>query len=116
MQYMLIVYNNPETQPKPGDDNFEEYIGGYMTCTQEFRDNDVMVSGDGLQGTETATTVRVTNGETQITDGPFAETKEILGGYYILDCKDLDEAIDCAKKIPGVAYGAIEIRPVMVYE
>jgi hypothetical protein len=69
--------------------------------------------GDPLEGTETATTVRVRNGNVATTDGPFAETKEVLGGYYILDCKDLDEALGYAAKIPGAKNGAIEVRPIM---
>ena len=75
-----------------------------------------MGGGDALQGVETATTVRVRDGTTETTDGPFAETKETLGGFYILDCKDLDEAIEYAAKIPGAKYGSIEVRPVMVFD
>lgn len=77
---------------------------------------DIVGGGDALQGVETATTVRVRDGTTETTDGPFAETKETLGGFYILDCKDLDEAIEYAAKIPGAKYGSIEVRPVMVFD
>ncbi len=76
----------------------------------------VMLGGEGLQPTSTATTVRVRDGEALTTDGPFAETREQLGGYYLLDCKDLDEAIGWAAKIPGAQTGSIEVRPVMDYE
>jgi hypothetical protein len=75
--------------------------------------NGLMRTGDALQGVATATTVRVRDGKTTTTDGPFAETKEQLGGYYVLDCKDLDEAIACAAKIPGAMRGSIEIRPIL---
>ena len=76
----------------------------------------MLVAGDGLYPTATATTVRVRDGERTVTDGPFAETKEQLGGFYVLDVKDLDEAIEWAAKIPGAQFGSIEIRPVMVYD
>jgi hypothetical protein len=71
------------------------------------------VSGDPLQGLDTATTVRVRSGKTASTDGPFAETKEVLGGYYLVDCKDLDRAIELAAQIPGARTGSIEVRPLM---
>ena len=75
-----------------------------------------MKGGDALQPVATATTVRVRDGATETTDGPFAETKEQLGGFYILDCEDLDEAIEYAAKIPSAKFGSIEIRPIMVFE
>ena len=75
-----------------------------------------MVAGDPLEPTATATTVRVRGGKTESTDGPFAETKEQLGGYYILDCKDLDEAIAYAARIPTAAFGSVEVRPIMVFD
>ena len=74
------------------------------------------MAADALQPTTTATSVRVRDGKTITTDGPFAETKEQLGGYYLLDCKDLDEALEFAAKIPGAKIGSIEVRPVMVFD
>ncbi len=91
-------------------------MGGYFAFTNEVRDAGVMVAGDALQPTATATTITVRDGKSQITDGPFAETKEQLGGYYLLDCKDLDEALSYAAKIPSAAYGRIEVRPIMVFD
>ena len=88
---------------------------GYGAFTQEVKEKGLMVAGDPLEKSTTATTVRVRGGSTETTDGPYAETKEQLGGYYILDCKDLDEAIECAAKIPSAAFGSIEIRPIMVF-
>ncbi len=82
----------------------------------EFQRLGVLVAGDGLYPTQTATTVRVRDGERDVTDGPFAETKEQLGGFYVLDCKDLDEAIEWAAKIPGAQTGAIEVRPAIEVE
>jgi hypothetical protein len=76
----------------------------------------VLLAGEGLYPTPTATTVRVRDGERAVTDGPFAETKEQLGGFFVLDCNDLDEAIDWAAKIPGAQIGSVEVRPVMVFD
>jgi len=117
MQYMLLIYSDEKNSDyQPGGPNFEVMMGGYMAFTQEVREAEKMVAGDPLQDTDTATTVSVRDGKTQTTDGPFAETKEQLGGYYILDCKDLDEAISYAAKIPSAAHGRIEVRPIMVFD
>jgi hypothetical protein len=77
------------------------------------KERNLFVGGQPLEPVNTATTVRVRNGETMVSDGPFAETKEVLGGYYLLDCEDLDEALECASKIPTAKYGSIEVRPIM---
>jgi hypothetical protein len=88
----------------------------YGTYTEMIKNNGTYLGGEGLQPSSTATTVRVSNGTVSTTDGPFAETKEQLGGYYLLNCKDLDQAIDLASKIPGARFGAIEVRPVMEFD
>ena len=88
----------------------------YFKVTEEMRGAGAFLAGEGLQPVSTATTVRVPNGERIVTDGPFAETKETLGGFYLLECKDLDEAIDWAAKIPGAKNGCVEIRPVIQYD
>jgi len=106
MKYMLLIYGDPTA---PGEDLFPEY----MKFTQEILDSGEMVAGDPLEAIETATTVRVRDGKRTSTDGPFAETKEVLGGYYIVDVKDLDRAIELAAKIPGARVGSIEVRPVV---
>ena len=117
MKYMLLICTSPELgEPVPGSPEWDAYGAEYFKFDDEVRKKGVHVAGDALQDTDTATTVRVRDGKIGTTDGPFAETKEILGGYYILDCKDLDEAIAYAAKIPGARYGAIEIRPIMVFE
>jgi hypothetical protein len=85
----------------------------YMAFTKDIVDRGIMRSGEALQPTATATTVRVRNGETLSTDGPFAETKEQLGGFYVVEAKDLDEAIEIAARIPDVRGGSIEVRPIM---
>jgi hypothetical protein len=116
MQYMCLIYTDEKAEPLPGTDEFSEYIGGYFAFSEEMKAKRVMVDGNALQSVSTATTITVRKGKTKTTDGPFAETKEQLGGYYILDCKDLDEAISYAAKIPGAGLGKVEIRPVMVFE
>ena len=116
MQYLLMIYAAEDAGPQPGTDEFMQMLGGYKAFTEEVETAGVFVGGEPLDSIDTATTVRVRGGESQITDGPFAETKEALGGYYLLDCKDLDEAIAYAAKIASAAYGCIEIRPIMKYE
>jgi len=85
----------------------------WMAYTQELHDSGVFVSGEALQGNETATLLRVRDGETQLTDGPFAEAKEYLAGYYVLEVPDLDAALEWAAKVPNAVYGTVEVRPVM---
>jgi hypothetical protein len=87
-----------------------------MAYTEEVQQKNLMQGANALQPVATATTVRVRDGKTETTDGPFAETKEQLGGYYLLDCKDLDEAIEYAAKIPSARFGSIEIRPIMKFD
>ena len=113
-QYMLLIYSPTEGGPPP--EELQAEFPRWMEYTQALQDAGVMVAGDALQGADTATTVRVRDGETVITDGPFAETKELLGGYYILDVPDLDAALRWAAKLPNVGYGSAEVRPVMVFD
>ena len=113
MQYLLMIYSAEDAGPQPGSPEFGQFMNGYFSFTQEMRDRGLFVAGEPLEKSHTASTVRVRDGETTITDGPFAETKEVLGGYYLLDCKDLDEALECAAKIPTALHGSIEVRPIM---
>lgn len=112
MQYLLLIYtpeNRPETQdPQAAQAEMAEYnaFGAQAGASGALK------GGEALQPTTTATTVRVRDGQTITTDGPYAETKEALGGYYVFEANDLDEAIDWAAKIPGARYGAIEVRPI----
>ncbi len=110
-QYMLLIYSPTEGGPSPDERAAE--MPRWYEYTQGLQDAGVLVAGDALHGTDAATTVRVRAGDTQITDGPFAETKEILGGYYIIDVPDLDTALDHASRVPNVGYGSIEVRPVL---
>jgi hypothetical protein len=110
MQYMLLIYSNEDGEGEGNEDVLERYDA----FTREVRDNGKLVTADRLQPTAAATTLRIRNDETLVTDGPFAETKEQLGGYYILDCENVDEALAYAAKIPTAEYGSIEVRPVWV--
>jgi hypothetical protein len=116
MQYLLLIYSNENDDPQPGTPEGDKLFGGYMRFTEEVKEKNLMLGSNALQPVATATTVRVRDGKTTSTDGPFAETKEQLGGYYLLDCKDLDEAIEYAARIPSAEHGSIEIRPVMLFE
>jgi len=109
VQYLLLIYEDERNFTNPENMVMEPWI----EYTRAVREAGVYVGGNALLPTATATTVRVREGRTLTTDGPFAETKEQLGGYYLLDCADLDEAIEWAAKIPSVGRGSIEVRPVM---
>jgi hypothetical protein len=115
MRYMLLIYGDPGQWANVSPDESGQIMGEYFTFTQGIVDSKEMVSGDPLQGVETATTVTVKGGDTVTTDGPFAETKEVLGGYYIVDVADLDRAIELAAQLPGAKRGfdKIEVRPIM---
>ncbi len=110
-QYMLLIYNPADSEPTP--EQMREIGSRYDTYTQSLQDAGVLVGGDALERADTATTVRERDGQTQFTDGPFAETKEVLAGYYLIDCPDLDTALDHASRLPAVGFGgSVEVRPV----
>ena len=110
-QYMLLIYTPADSRVSPEEMAAE--MPKWYEFTEGLKTSGLHVAGDALHGVEAATTVRVRDGETQITDGPFAETKEHLGGYYIIDAPDLDTALEQAARVPNVHYGSIEVRPVM---
>jgi hypothetical protein len=112
-RYMALIYSDERAPASPED--VAQIAKEYNAFTEEARRAGVFQAGDGLQPTSTATTVRVRDGRLGTTDGPFAETKEQLGGFYVFECKDLDEAIEWASKIPGARFGSIEVRPVIEY-
>ena len=116
MQYLLLIYGDQNGWESMSEEERGQVFQAYGTFTQELEDSGAMVGGNALQPTETATTVRVRNDETLTTDGPFAETKEQLGGYYLVDVNSIDDALEWASKIPGARHGSIEVRPVMVFE
>jgi hypothetical protein len=110
MKYMLLIYVDEQD---PRSEGGEDDINGHVALAREAIARGAYVTCDALQRTPSATTVRVRNGEALVTDGPFAETKEALGGFYILDCADLDDALAYAAKIPSAQHGSIEVRPIM---
>jgi hypothetical protein len=117
MKYLLTIYGDESGMESVTEEQVAGVMAAYEAFGQEAAAAGVLLGGEGLQPTSTATTVRQRGGERIVTDGPFIETKEALGGYYLLDLKDLDEAIDWAGRIPAVQFGgAIEVRPVMDYE
>lgn len=113
MKYMLLLNSDPAAAPTQGTTEAEEMMGRWSAYSEALTKAGAMVSGEALLGTDTATTVRLRNGERTTTDGPFIESKEVLGGYYVIDVADLDAAIDWAAKIPNVHVGSVEVRPVM---
>jgi len=116
MKYMLLIYGAEDAAPAPGSPEFEPFMHGYFALGQELTKDGALIAGEGLQDAHTASTIKVRDGKTITRDGPFAETKEMMGGFYLIDCDNLDQAIAYAAKIPSAAYGAVEIRPVMDYE
>jgi hypothetical protein len=112
MKYMLLIYADPAAGPTTQAEG-EKLFADYGAFTQEIIDSKEFVAGDPLQGPDTATAVRVRSGRTTTTDGPFAETKEHLAGYYLVEVPDLDRALALAAKIPDAASGGVEVRPIM---
>jgi hypothetical protein len=115
MQYMLLIYNDPANEPAYGTPEFQEMMAGFFAANDKMKEAGVLISGEGLQGVETATSLRIKSGKAETMDGPFAETREHLGGYYVIDVPDLDAALTYAALIPSAHFGTIEIRPLMDY-
>jgi hypothetical protein len=115
MRYLILIYdensaNPPPTAPDPAQ--LQATTEAYNTYTKMLRDRGAYLGGEALQDVTTATTVRVRDDRTMTTDGPFAETKEALGGFYMVEAKDLDEALQLAAACPGARFGSIEVRPI----
>ncbi|PLS20765.1 YciI family protein [Neptunicoccus cionae] len=113
MKYLALIYSAPGSNPEFGTPEFAASMEEWIKVNQTYIDAGVMVAGDALQDVATATSIRIRDGKQETMDGPFAETKEQLGGYYLLDCADLDEAIKYAAMIPAARYGTVEVRPIM---
>lgn len=113
MHYMLLIYTAEQALAGLTKEEGADLMHAFMTFTQEIRDSGHHVAGDALQSIRTATTVRVRDGKTMTTDGPFAETREQLGGYYVVEAKNLDEALKIAARIPSAKLGSIEVRPLV---
>ena len=116
MKFLLTIYGEESGWGDASPEEIGQIMAAYEAFGRAAAEAGVLVGGEGLQPTSTATTVRVRDGETLTTDGPFAETREQLGGYYLLDSSDLDDAIAWAARIPGAQNGSVEVRPVMNYE
>jgi len=116
VKYLCSIYGDESQLADATPEQISQVMAAYGAFSEEAGQAGVVLGGEGLEPTSAATTVRVRDGERMLTDGPFAETKEQLGGFYLLECGSLDEAIEWASKIPGASSGSVEVRPVMNYE
>jgi hypothetical protein len=112
MQFLALIYAGEDQD----DVDMQTLVAQYQVFDEQAEAAGILLGGNALEAVSTATSVRVRSGKPELTDGPFAETKEQLGGYYLLECKDLDEALEWAAKVPSARYGTIEVRPVMVFD
>ena len=115
MQYMFLLYSTPESEPTYGTPEFQAMMADFAAFSEKAKTDGVFCGGEGLQGIETATSLRVRGGKVETMDGPFAETREHLGGFYLIEAADLDAALRFAAEIPAARYGSVEVRPVMEY-
>ena len=116
MRYLLLIYADESGMMDVTPEQMEAEMEAYRAFGAAVDAEGIMRGGDALQPTSSATTVRVRDGKTIMTDGPFAETREQLGGYYMVECDTLDQAIDAARRIPGAGYGSVEVRPIMEFD
>jgi hypothetical protein len=114
MQYMLLIYDDPAVLGRMSEEESRAFMGEYMSFTENLRSAGAIVDANRLESADTATLVRVRDGERLVTDGPFAETREALGGYYVVEAESLDEALAHAARIPSARTGTVEVRPVML--
>jgi hypothetical protein len=112
MNYLLLIYTNEAEEAALDESALKKMVGEYTEFTKSIVQAGQFKAGDRLKPVSTASTVRVRNGKAAVTDGPFAETREQLGGYYLIEAKNLDEATAIAARIPGARYGSIEVRPI----
>ncbi len=112
MRYMCLIYGDEKVCEEMPKAEFNAYVGEYAALSRELTESGQLLAGDPLQSAKTGATVRVRDGKTSVTDGPFIETKETLGGYFMIQARDLNEAIQIAARIPGARHGAVEVRPV----
>jgi len=116
MQFLALIYENEAERATWSEEMNAANMKAYFDYTNAVKESGEFVAGDALMPTNTATSVRIRNGELVTTDGPFAETKEQLGGYYLLECENLDQAIESASRIPAAKNGTVEVRPIMVFD
>jgi len=115
MRYLCLIYENEKSYTTMPKEQSDSVMAEYGAFTQGIKDSGHYIGGNALQPTPSATTLRVRNGKVSTTDGPFAETKEQLGGYYLINAKDLNDAIQVASKIPSAKFGSIEVRPIQEF-
>jgi hypothetical protein len=116
MRYLCLIYDEEKKLNAMSQADQEKFMGEYFAFTDDIKKSGNHIAGEALQPINTATTVRVRNGKISTTDGPFAETKEQLGGYYLINAKDLNEAIKVAAKIPSAKLGSVEVRPIQEFD
>ena len=114
MQYLLLIYGEERAYENATREQTNEIVAAFMAYSQALSDGKVLVASNRLRPTSAATTVHIADGKTKVLDGPFAETKEQLGGYYLIDVPDLDAALSWASRCPAVRYGTVEVRPIWV--
>lgn len=115
MKYLCLIYDDEQKMAAMSQSEGDAFMGEYVAFTEAIHKSGQFVAGDALQPVHTATTVRVRAGKTTTTDGPFAETKEQLGGYYLIEARDLNDAIQVAARIPSARTGSVEVRPIQVF-
>jgi hypothetical protein len=116
MKYLCLIYEEEKTLDAMSRSEFDALMGEFFAFTREIRKSGHYLGGEALQPVETATTVRVRNGKVSTTDGPFAETKEQLGGFYLITARDLNDAIRLASRIPSARFGSVEVRPIKEFD
>jgi hypothetical protein len=115
MKYLCLLYDDEQIWPNMAREESDKIMGEFRALTQDIKTSGHYVAGEALQPTASATTLRVRNGKVSTTDGPFAETKEQLGGFYLIEARDLNDAIQVAGRIPSARFGSIEVRPIMTF-
>ncbi len=116
MKYMLLLYSTPDAGPQPGTPEQAAEMQEWFAYTEALAEAGALLGGEALHPVETATTLQVRDGARITADGPFAETKEILGGFYMIEAEDLDAALSWAEKVPCAPYGSVEVRPIMEFD
>jgi hypothetical protein len=116
MRYLCLIYDDEKKVNGMSKSDADAFMGEYFSFTEDIRKSGHYIGGEALQPVSSATTVRMRNGKVSTTDGPFAETKEQLGGYYLINARDLNDAIQVASKIPSARLGSIEVRPVVEFD
>ena len=116
MKYMILLYAEPERNPAAGTPEFDTMMAEFFSLDARMKDRATVIAGEGLLGAETATTVRQRDGSVETIDGPFAETREHLGGFYLIEAATIEDAQAFAAAVPVARYGSVEVRPIEVFE